>query len=507
MRHRSFTHHVLARIAALAVALLMGLALALPSASWAATSYYATYTEAKEALGADKLDTWNKIVEQMDLALTAGKEAFAAGDMDGAYNAVNSAYYGWYETTGFERTVMGYISGSRVSEVELAFAAPKSVAKKNGSQAEYDKEVDQLSSMLHEDANILDGSSGQGGSSGNGGSGMSGWATFLASFSILVREGLEAILVVGAIIAYLVKSGNTKSLKSVYLGAILGVVCSFVAAWLLNQLKLANAAPQEIIEGVTALIAVVVLFYVSNWMLSKSETEAWNAYLKDRVDSSVAAGSGFALAFTAWLSVFREGAEVILFFQPLLAQGDIGMVWAGIAAATVVLVVVYVLVRYFSVRLPLKPFFRITSIFMFCMAISFLGSGIKELIEGNVITSTPMLEGIIPYNDVMDVLGIYPIAETLIPQFILIVITIGIYVWQVRKSRRLVEEARVRATNDAQPKADEAAGAQVNAAAEPKAAGPKADALPDEAQPNAADDTSAAQAPAPDTSTATPGAR
>ena len=118
------------------------------------------------------------------------------------------------------------------------------------------------------------------------------------------------------------------------------------------------------------------------------------------------------------------------------------MVWAGVAAGAVVLVAVYIAVRYFSVRLPLKPFFRITSIFMFCMSISFLGNGIKELIEGNVLTSTPMLENLIPYNDALAILGIYPIAETLIPQLILIAITIGVYVWQVRKAARVVEEAK-----------------------------------------------------------------
>ena len=184
--------------------------------------------------------------------------------MDAAYDYVNDAYYGWYETTGFERTAMGYIGNGRKSEVELAFAAPKAVAKKSGSQAEYDAEVDELSAMLHEDADKLDGTTGGDSNEGEVGGGMGAMATFLASFSILVREGLEAILVVGAIIAYLVKSGNKGSLKAVYIGAVLGIVCSFVSAWLLNLLKFANAAPQEIIEGVTALIAVVVLYYVSN---------------------------------------------------------------------------------------------------------------------------------------------------------------------------------------------------------------------------------------------------
>ena len=437
---------------AFAVTVAMLSVLCLPSVAFADETVYESWADFKKSsYYSDDLGgkpTWNDIVAEMDKLLEAGKQAFANGDMDAAYDYVNDAYYGWYETTGFERTAMGYIGNGRKSEVELAFAAPKAVAKKSGSQAEYDAEVDELSAMLHEDADKLDGTTGGDSNEGEVGGGMGAMATFLASFSILVREGLEAILVVGAIIAYLVKSGNKGSLKAVYIGAVLGIVCSFVSAWLLNLLKFANAAPQEIIEGVTALIAVVVLYYVSNWMLSKSETEAWNAYIQGQVDSSVETGSSFALAFTAWLSVFREGAEVILFYQPLLAEEHMPMVWAGMGVATLVLVAVYIAVRYFSVRLPLKPFFRITSVFMFCMSISFLGNGIKELIEGNVLTSTPMLENLIPYNDALAILGIYPIAETLIPQLILVAITIAVYAWQVRKAARLVEQSKAKAQTE-----------------------------------------------------------
>ena len=427
---------------ALVVAVLLAGLFAVPTPAFAA-DYYNSWKEYKVDHEGESI-TWNHVVDEMDKLLEHGKEAYAAGDYREAYEAANNAYYGWYETTGFERTVMGYISGARVSEVELAFASPRSIAKSDNAADRYDEycsEMDRLSTLLHEDANILDGTSGDSEGSGNAGA----IATFFACFSILVREGLEAILVVGAIIAYLVKSGNQKSLKSVYIGAILGIVCSFICAWLLNLLKLSNTAPQEIIEGVTALIAVCVLYYVSNWMLSKSETEAWNSYIQDQVDSSVETGSGFALAFTAWLSVFREGAEVILFYQPLLSGGNMNMVWLGVAAGFAVLVAVYIAVRYFSVRLPLKPFFRFTSIFMFCMSISFLGSGIKELIEGNVFTSTPMLTNLIPYNDVLDVLGIYPIAQTLIPQLLLLAVTVFIYLYQVRKARRQLEEAKANA--------------------------------------------------------------
>ena len=178
---------------------------------------------------------------------------------------------------------------------------------------------------------------------------------------------------------------------------------------------------QEVIEGVTALIAVCVLFYVSNWMISKAEAASWSRYIDGRVQSSVAAGSGFALSFTAFLSVFREGAEVVLFYQPMLSEGNAGMVWAGFGAGCVLLVFVYLAITKLSIKLPIKVFFTATSILMAVMCVSFLGSGIKELAEGNVFDLALRVPGI-PENDVIQIFGIYPYLETLVPQIILSVI-------------------------------------------------------------------------------------
>ena len=426
------THHLAKQLFTLVLAGLL-FAAALPSIAHAATDFYTTWKDYKAGESVEKA-TWNIVSDGIDQALEAGKELFKEGDLKAAYDAVNAGYYGFYETSGFERTVMGYIGNGRVSQIELQFSAAKAVAKKEGSYEDFVSEVDKLSSMIREDAHTLDGTTPDGSTTAGDGAGAAGAAaTFAACFGIIVREGVEAILVIGAIIAYLVKSGNQKSLKSVYIGAALGVVASFVAAWLLDQLKLSNAAPQEIIEGVTALIAVVVLYYVSNWMLSKSETEAWNSYIENQVASSVETGSSFALVFTAWLAVFREGAEVILFFQPMLAGDNINMVWAGFVVGCLVLVVIFIAMRFFSVRLPLKPFFTAMSILMFIMAISFLGSGIKELIEGDVLTMTPIPW--IPSNEVLEVLGIYPAVETVVPQLILLAITVVIFVVQKRRAK------------------------------------------------------------------------
>ena len=248
--------------------------------------------------------------------------------------------------------------------------------------------------------------------------------TFLGAFGIIVREGLEAILVIAAIIAYLVKSGNRKSLRSVYIGAGAGILASFAAAAVLAWAKQAFVGAglaQEIIEGITALIAVCVLFYVSNWMISKAEAASWTRFIDGKVQSSVQTGSAFALGFTAFLSVFREGAEVVLFYQPMLSEGNPGMVWAGFGVGCVLLVFVYLAITKLSIKLPIKIFFTATSILMAVMCVSFLGSGIKELAEGNVFDLTLRVPGV-PENDIIQIFGIYPWLETLLPQLILSII-------------------------------------------------------------------------------------
>ena len=430
--------------------------------------FYPSWEEYKAA--GEPAATWNDAANAIDRCLEASYAYYVQGDKENAYTACLNTYNFYYETSGFERNVNGY-SGSEVSKAELQFKTARKAVKKDLGEETIAAEFNRLSEILHIQANHLDGVGDFGESqltltgepqaaptaeteavAESDTTGIpeetqpapvtqknNGWVTFLACFGIILREGLEAILVVGAIIAYLVKSKNQSKLKFVYGGSVLAIAASFVCAWLLSLLKLANTANQEIIEGITALTAVVVLFYVSNWMVSKAEADAWNKYIGDQVKASAETGSVFTLAFTAFLAVFREGAEVILFYQPLLANADsTSYVWGGFFTGCVVLVFVFLAIRFLSVKIPLKPFFLGTSILMFVMSISFLGSGIKELIEGDVIdmTSPEWLQAIIPFNDVFDVLGIYPCFETLVPQMILLLITLLIFMMQGWKEKR-----------------------------------------------------------------------
>jgi len=280
--------------------------------------YYLSYKKYVAAVNPDgtKTITYNDVTDQIENLLNEGIRRYEAGTEregdDGYYKPFTNSYGFWYETSGFEKSVMGYISGARVNEVELQFSNMKKAVNNGADVSEVRREVETLVSLLREDADILDGLFGYSSdetSEDVSGSGLA-WATFGAVFGIILREGLEAILIVGAMVAYLIKTDNRRGTRYVYAGAVIALAASVGLAVLLYSItsSTSNSIPQEIVEGVTALIAVGVLIYVSNWMISKAESDAWTNYISGKVTDSADKGKMWALGFTSFLAVFREGA-------------------------------------------------------------------------------------------------------------------------------------------------------------------------------------------------------
>ncbi|MBI0157604.1 FTR1 family iron permease [Gilliamella sp. M0364] len=354
-----------------------------------------------------KYASWNAIVDEMDIILNDAYNIYFMKDSEAAKDRVNNAYFGFYEKHGVERAVMSYISGKRGTDTEYQFLKIKRLMTNGAPNKTVRTEIDVILKMLHEDANNLDGKK------------ESGWSVFFASFIIIFREGLEAILVIAAISAYLVRSDNKPMLKVVYLSSLFAVFASVLAAIALHTIVGLSGANQEIMEGAAMLLATVVLFFISNWMLSKSESKAWKNYVEGKVQSAVSTGSSFALGFAAFLAVFREGAETIIFYQAMLADAKdhMDMVWYGLGVGTIVLTLVFIVIRFGSVKLPLKPFFICTSALMYLMAIAFAGGGVKELQEADIISVTP-----VDFVHSVEVLGIYPTVETLVPQLVMLVV-------------------------------------------------------------------------------------
>jgi high-affinity iron transporter len=244
----------------------------------------------------------------------------------------------------------------------------------------------------------------------------SGWTAFLQSFLIILREGFEAILVIGAVVAFLIKTGNRDRLKSIWMGIALGLVASALMAVIMMTVLAHLPMSREIVEGVTMLIAVAVLFSVSYWLISKVEAAKWQKFIREKVSTALDHGGGKALALVAFLAVFREGAETALFYQALFSEGNVALPLSlGIVVGFGALAIIFTLFYRFGVKIPMRPFFTVTSVLLYYMAFVFVGKGIRELQEGNVIGIT-VLRGV-PSAPSM---GIFPSAETLIAQGVLL---------------------------------------------------------------------------------------
>lgn len=371
----------------------------------------------------ERLSSWRQVVQRMEVHLRAAYTFFESGDSDRAYEQIDKAYFRYYEAKGMEKITMGYLSGARKAAVENAFFAYRRSVRGARDLAGVAFCRDKLVTMLYEDARALDGVA-------RGRAGFAAHiATFVASCVLVLREGIEAILVIAAIVAYLVKTGKERCCAAVYEGAGAGVLFSVVlAVMIVRVLGSEGGAAQEIIEGVGMFFAAAMLFYVSNWMLSKARACAWDRYIRQKVERSVSRGNQWALVATAFLAVAREGAELILFFRGIPVAGPYGRlaVWAAVTVSALVLVGVFVAIRFLSVRLPLRPFFVATGAVMYLLCFSFVGKGVSELQEAGVVSrsTAPWMHG---WS--FDFLGIYPTYEGLAPQAFVVALVVLSAVW------------------------------------------------------------------------------
>lgn len=366
---------------------------------------------------------WGAVVDKIEKTMNQSLVVYKSGDIAGAKKLVNDAYYGMYEKEGLEKAVNSTVSAKRANLTEYKFSTIKKLMTNQAPDTEVKKQINEMLGMMREDVAQMGGGSKQ----------HNSWATFWPAFLILVREGAEAILIIGAIIAYLVKSGNPHKTQIIYNYSAAAVIASFITAVLFRSVINISGASQEIMEGATMLAAVFVLLSVGHWMNSKSDEKSWGNYIEGKVQNSLSSNNTVSLGLAAFLAVYREGAEVVLFYQALFndAGDDMQMIWLGFGLGCVALVLIFALVRYGSLRIPLKPFFQGTSILMFILAISFAGGGVRELQEGGVVGVT-LIEGM----PVIDLLGIYPTLETLLPQLLLLLMVIGNSLYQKRKKLR-----------------------------------------------------------------------
>ncbi len=247
---------------------------------------------------------------------------------------------------------------------------------------------------------------------------------------ILLREGLEAILVLAALLAYAKKSGEAVAGRWIWAGAGTGLVLSGALAVLFTTLVAAAASGsmRELLEGVTGLVAVVLMLTVGSWLHSKSNAAAWNRFVENSVGQALARGSLWSLFTVSALAIMREGAETAIFYIGMAPAIETSQLLIGIGSAMAILVVLAFAIIKFSVRLPIRAFFLTATVLIYYLVFRFLGESIHSLqvagkLPGHTVSTLPSISW----------LGMYPTWETFVPQVAVLIFM----VWQlVRQEMR-----------------------------------------------------------------------
>jgi high-affinity iron transporter len=261
---------------------------------------------------------------------------------------------------------------------------------------------------------------------------------FAQSLVILLREGFEAILIVGALVTFLVKAGAEERKRDIGYGVLAALGASLLTAVTFATLFRNAVRHQEVLEGVTMLTAAAVLFWVSYWLVSKIELRKWRQFVESQMRRALGSGRVWALGLVAFLAVYREGFETVLFYAAMFAAtdgaaGQIGAIVVGMAVGAVALVIVYLAIERYGLRIPLKPFFAVTSGLLYLMAFSFAGQGVAELQEAGAISATPL-----EWLPAVPVLGVFPTYQTFFIQLAVALALAAALAWVFWLEPRLV---------------------------------------------------------------------
>jgi high-affinity iron transporter len=359
--------------------------------------------------------------------LTEGEAAVEAYDPANALAAANTfsaLYFHHFEALELD---LGLKDASLKNELEVLFGALNGNAMRGVPKAQLEASWRQLEAKLAT-ARALYAETEQ----------ASGGGTFLKALTILLREGVEAMLVVSALAAYLRRSGAADRVWVIHAGVVVAIPLSILTGWAVNNLLQSTGAPLAVVEGVTMLLTCAVLFYVSCWMFAKREAKRWEEWIARQMDAALSKGSLLALSGAACLAVYREGAETVLFYQALSLQspGQETFLYAGLGVAALLLVAFFFLMRHAALRLPFRLFFGVTSALLYGLAVVFLGQAIVELQAAGWIASI-YLSGFPHINW----LGIAPTAQSLGAQAGLLLPPLAWMAWKTGRKRFAAQQS------------------------------------------------------------------
>ena len=348
-------------------------------------------------------------------------ELYGNGEKEKAYQKAIEAYL-----DGFEMAEPALFAKDAAlgKSLEAQFTAFRNAVKQGVSVAQIQKQHQAIEANLDLATEKMTAS----------GEGFTGYYAFLNSALIILREGLEAALILAAIIAMLKVTGTPNGIRYIHFGWILALFCGLLT-WLAAQTVLIfSGQHRESMEGFISIFAAVALFYVGYWLHTRSEANRWQAFIRDRVQNVLSSKRILGLVGISFFVVYREAFEVVLFYQALWLQneGSQQAIIGGFLTGVVVLLAATFAIFKLGLRIPLKYFFGVTGILLYIMAFIFAGTGINQLQAAGWVPATPL-----EFPPAVPLLGIYPTMETLAVQAVVLGAFIATSLWVARESKKV----------------------------------------------------------------------
>ncbi len=334
--------------------------------------------------------------------LQASAAAYAVGDREAAKKLALSAYLDGFEPVepalaACDATLMGRIE-AEMGNLRAMIGRGEPVAAVKDQVAVLDTLFSDAEEVLSPDA-------------------ASTASTFIGAFTILLREGLEALLIVVAMIAFLRKADRGEMVRHVHSGWVVALIAGGITWAIATFFIGVSGANRELTEGFGSLFAAVVLLSVGIWMHGKSQAGEWQRYINETLGKALSRSSAWFLFGLAFIVVYREVFETILFYAALTAQGSGAVILAGAGSAIALLgVIAWVMLR-FSAKLPVSEFFKYSSALIAVLAVVLAGKGVAALQEAGMIDIAPLIE--VPR---IPVLGLFPTWESVGAQLLTIAI-------------------------------------------------------------------------------------
>lgn len=351
--------------------------------------------------------------------LREASELYARGEKEKAYQKAVEAYLDGFELAEPALFAKDVTFGR---SLEGQFTQFRNAIKQGGPPEEIQKrlleielKLDQASQIIAPDDRFF------------------GFYSFANSALIILREGLEAALIVAAILAVLRVMGATEAVRYIHLGWILALVAGGLT-WLATQTVLTlSGQHRESMEGFVTVFAAVVLLYVGYWLHTRSEAKKWQMFVQEKVKDILSTKRILALIGISFFAVYREAFEVVLFYQALWLQNENShgaVIWGFVAGLGLLMLATLVIFKL-GLRIPLKYFFGATGTLLYILAFIFAGNGIKELQAAGWASTTPL-----SFPPQVPLIGIYPTLETLAAQGLMLLAFLGATMWLGREPRK-----------------------------------------------------------------------